>query len=112
MLDVAGVAANVIYTSRYPELSTKRSHRRHKCNRLKSRKSMERFVWKRMVLTSTSQHAKSNCKPDSVALSAVKPKREISDSAMNYARRRALQSTCPTSVMTAVISSAPSHMMY
>ncbi|KRX20025.1 Retrovirus-related Pol polyprotein from transposon [Trichinella nelsoni] len=32
MLDVAGVAANVIYTS-------------SKCNRLKSRKSMERFVW-------------------------------------------------------------------
>ncbi|KRY49831.1 Retrovirus-related Pol polyprotein from transposon 17.6 [Trichinella britovi] len=83
---------------------------------------MERFVWKRLVLTLTSQHGKSNRKPNSVAPSAVKPKREISDSAMNYARRRALQSTCPTSteqqqlyralasVMTAVISSAPSHM--
>ncbi|KRY34787.1 Retrovirus-related Pol polyprotein from transposon [Trichinella spiralis] len=66
MLDVARVAANVICTSRPPELSTKRSH--------------------------------------------LKPKSEISDSAMNYARRRALQSTCPTSVMAAVISSAPSHM--
>ncbi|XP_003369430.1 retrovirus-related Pol polyprotein from transposon opus [Trichinella spiralis] len=56
---------------------------------------------KRLVLTSTSQHRKSNRKPNSVAPSAVKPKSEILDSAMNYARRRALQSTCPTSVMAA-----------
>ncbi|XP_003369463.1 hypothetical protein Tsp_04878 [Trichinella spiralis] len=65
---------------------------------------------KRLVLTSTSQHGKSNREPNSVAPSAVKPRREILDSAMNYARRRALQSTCPTSVMTAVISSAPLHL--
>ncbi|KRZ48336.1 hypothetical protein T02_11263 [Trichinella nativa] len=110
MLDVVGVTANVICTSRHPELSTKRSHQQ------------KIHGEKRLVLTSTSQHGKSNRKPNSVAPSAVKPKREISDSAMNYARRRALQSTCPTSteqqqlyralasVMTAVISSAPSHM--
>ncbi|KRY08174.1 hypothetical protein T12_15075 [Trichinella patagoniensis] len=104
MLDVVGVTANVICTSRHPELSTKRSHQQ------------KIHGEKRLMLISTSQNGKSNRKPDSVAPSAVKPKREISDCAMNYARRRALQSTCPTSteqqqlyralasVMTAVMS--------
>ncbi|KRZ11383.1 hypothetical protein T11_13775 [Trichinella zimbabwensis] len=46
--------------------------------------------------------------PNSAAPSAVKPKTEIVDNAMNYARRCALLSSCPTSALTVEISSASS----